>query len=118
RPKPCGDWVPLGGAEGSGNPGDLTSTRYGADKTGSYVVALTRASSNTGTLWAGTRRGRLFVSQNADAADANAVTFTRIDTPSTPTRFISGIAVDPTNPNHAFVSFSGYDAYATQAGTA
>jgi hypothetical protein len=24
---------------------------------------------------------------------------------------VSGIAVDPTNPNHAFISFSGYDAY-------
>jgi hypothetical protein len=113
----CGDWVPLGGAEGS-IAGDLTGSAYGADKTGSYVVALSRASSNTGTMWAGTRRGRLFVSQNANAADANAVTFARIDTPSTPTRFISGIAVDPKNPNHAYVSFSGYDAYATQAGTA
>ena len=30
---------------------------------------------------------------------------------SQPRRFISGIAVDPRNPLHAFVSFSGYDAY-------
>lgn len=43
---------------------------------------------------------------------------TRSDRPSTPTRFVSGITVDPTNANHAFVSFSGYDAYAKQAGTA
>jgi hypothetical protein len=114
----CGDWKPLGGPEGPGNPGDLTSTLYGPDKTGSYTVALTRAPSNTGTLWVGTRRGRLFISTNADAADPAAVSFTRIDTPSTPTRFISGIAVDPNDPNHAFVSFSGYDAYAKAAGTA
>jgi hypothetical protein len=114
----CGDWKPLGGPEGPGNPGDLTSKLYGLDKTGSYTVAITRAASDTGTMWVGTRRGRLFITQNADAADPNAVTFTRIDTASTPTRFISGIAVDPSNPNHAFVSFSGYDAYAVQAGTA
>ena len=31
---------------------------------------------------------------------------------------MSGITVDPADPNHAFVSFSGYDAYATAAGTA
>ena len=36
----------------------------------------------------------------------------------TPERFVSGIAVDPTNPNHAFISFSGYNAYANAAGTA
>jgi hypothetical protein len=114
----CGDWQALGGPAGPGQPGDLTSSFYGSDKGGNYVVAITRAPSNTGTLWAGTRVGRLFISQNADAADPHAVTFTRIDTPSTPTRFVSGIAVDPTNPNHAFVSFSGYDAYARQAGTA
>lgn len=114
---PCGDWRPMGGAEGS-TAGDLTGPAYGTDKRGSYVVAITRAAGNTGTLWAGTRRGRLFVTTNANAADPNAVTFTRIDNPATPTRFISGIALDPNDPNHAFISYSGYDAYATAAGTA
>src|SRR5205814_8662875 len=42
----------------------------------------------------------------------------RIDTSSTPERFVSGIAVDPTDPNHAFISFSGYNAYALASGTA
>lgn len=114
----CGDWQPLGGPEGPGQPGNLVSTQYGTDKAGSYIVALARTPSNTGTLWAGTRIGRLFISTNANASDPAAVTFTRIDTPSTPARFVSGISVDPTDPNHAFVSFSGYDAYATAAGTA
>jgi hypothetical protein len=118
RPKPCGDWVPLGGPKGANQPGNLVGSAYGTDKAGSYVVAIRRATSDNSTMWAGTRIGRLFITQNADAADPNAVTFTRIDTPSTPTRFVSGIAVDPTNANHAYVSFSGYDAYAKQAGTA
>jgi hypothetical protein len=99
----CGDWVPLGG--------DLTGRAYGGDKTGSYVVNISRASNNDGPLWVGTRRGRLFVSSNASAPDPKTVTYTRIDTPAQPTRFISGIAVDAHNPLHAFVSFSGYDAY-------
>ena len=111
----CGDWVPLGGDE-------LNSSSYGADKgAGSsganYVVALARAM-DTHTLWAGTRIGRLFISKNADAADPSAVSFYRIDTPATPTRYPSGVSVDPKNPYHAIVTFSGYNAYATQAGTA
>jgi hypothetical protein len=39
------------------------------------------------------------------------VTFLRVDTPLQPRRFVSGIAVDSVNPNHAWISFSGYEAY-------
>ncbi len=106
----CGDWVPMGGKLGE-TAGDLTSPSYGPDKGGSYVVGLARARSNNSTLWAATRRGRLFISSNADAADASTVNFTRLDTPAQPKRFISGITVDDKDPNHAFVSFSGYNAY-------
>ena len=44
--------------------------------------------------------------------------FYRIDTSAQPERFVSGISVDPSNPNHAFISYSGYNAYATASGTA
>ena len=100
---PCGDWVPLGP--------DLTSPAFGADKGGSYVVSVERAPSNTNTMWAATRGGRLFISDNANATDPTTVGFTRIDTAAQPNRFISGIAVDSKNPYHAYVSFSGYSAY-------
>lgn len=118
----CGDWQPLGGTALNA-AGDLSGTYYGTDKggtasAGNYVAAITRAPSNNSTMWVATRRGRLFITTNANASDPNAVTFTRIDTSSTPTRFISGIAVDPNDPNHAYVSFSSYDAYAKAAGTA
>jgi hypothetical protein len=119
----CGDWEKLG-------PGSLI-TGPAADKGTGYVVAVERAKTNTGTLWAGTRRGRIFISKNADADNPAAqvqepdccgtgmnerqtdVTFTRIDTPVQPRRFPSGIAIDPRDPsgNTAFVSFSGYNAY-------
>jgi hypothetical protein len=107
----CGDWVAIG-------PNLSTNHLFGTDKApGQYIVATVRAPSDTGTLWVGLRRGRAFISSNADKA-SGAVIFYRIDTPSTPTRFVSGIAVDPSDPNHAFISFSGYNAYATASGTA
>jgi hypothetical protein len=111
----CGDFLPLGDPTGQGGPdtpGDLTSAQYGADGTGGYVVALTRAPSDQSTLWAATQTGRVFVSTNANAADAGAVAFTRIDTlsPNAPARFVSSIVVDPTNPDHAWISYSGYNA--------
>ena len=40
------------------------------------------------------------------------MTYTRIDVQggnSLPNRFPSGIAVDPANPNHAWISYSGYN---------
>jgi hypothetical protein len=92
----------------------LSSTDFGTDKqpgSAGYIVTTERAPSDNGTLWAGLRRGRVFVTSNADNATASVVTFYRIDTSSTPTRFVSGIAIDPSNPNHAFISFSGYNAY-------
>jgi hypothetical protein len=62
-------------------------------------------------LWAGTRLGRIYVSNNANAA-AGSVTYTRLDqSADLPQRFPSGIAIDPANPNHAFISYSGYTEY-------
>lgn len=116
----CGDWIRIG--PGS-NPLDTKmalgrGTFWGADKaTDGYVVATERAPSDNDTLWVGTRRGRLFISKNASAAQTT-VNFTRIDTSSTPSRFLSGIAIDPSDPNTAYVSHSGYNAYAVAAGTA
>src|SRR5207253_1824418 len=80
----------------------LTGTSYGTDKggSGSYVVAISHAPGDENVLWAATRFGRLFITTNVDAPAAN-VTFTRIDTSAQPNRFISAIAVDPTNPYHA-----------------
>jgi hypothetical protein len=104
----CGDWVPLGAS-----PSVLTAGPD-ADKgggNGGYVVAIERAPSDTSTMWVGTRRGRVWISRNADAEPGSAVTYSRLDTPAQPRRFVSGIFVDPADANHAWVSFSGYDAY-------
>ena len=93
RTSPCGNWVPLGE--------DLSSTKFGQSRAGHYVVADERAPGDRGTLWAGTRTGRVFITKNADASNAQSVKWDRLDTDDTPGRFVSGIAVDPSNPNHA-----------------
>jgi PKD domain len=102
---PCGDWAPMGP--------NLTSDSFG-DRAGQYVVATTRAAGDDSTLWAGTRIGRVFISRNADAP-ASAVDFRRLDTGKTPGRFVSGIAVDPSDALHAWVSYAGYGAYTPES---
>jgi hypothetical protein len=107
-PPTCGDFVPLGPAGAT----DLTAVNYGADRTGGAVAWIARAPSDTGTIWAATGTGRVFVTTNGDAAPGS-VTWTRIDSlPSAtadPGRFITNIFVDPANPNHAWISYSGYN---------
>jgi len=102
----CGDFTRIGPA---GNT-SLTAASLGT-RAGGNVAALRRAPSDTGTLWVATGAGRVFVSQNANDA-ATSVTFTRLDSlaSNSPGRFVSGIYVDPTNPNHAWLSYSGFNA--------
>jgi hypothetical protein len=104
----CGDFVRIGPAGAT----DLTAAGYGT-RAGGFVAAIERVPSDTGTLWVATTTGRVFISKNADAAAAGSVTYTRLDTlPSAttdPNRFVSGIYVDPANPNHAWISYSGYN---------
>ena len=93
----CGDWVRIG-----------PKLAVGTD---TFVAAVARSAGDTGTVWAGTRRGKIFVSKNADGPAA-AVTWTRIDvlSPAAPNRFPSAIVVDPADGNHAWISYSGYSA--------
>ncbi len=96
----CGDWRLLGVTP-------LTSTGWG-NREGGAVSAIARTTATATTAWAGTGTGRVFVSRNVDAADPAAVRWTRVDLPSTPGRFVSGITVDPRDGNRAWVSYSGY----------
>jgi hypothetical protein len=101
----CGsanDWSPLGAST-------LTGAAFGATKAGSTISSIYRGR-DSDTLWVGTGAGRVLVSRNANAASAAGVTFTRIDTAAQPNRAVSSVTVDPTNPNHALVTFSGYNA--------
>jgi hypothetical protein len=125
--KRCGDYRPLGGpyCETPPDPpatptypacpntaGDLTGTVYGAatDRGGGSISWLARDAADHGTLWAATSAGRIFVTHNADASDPAAVVWHRIDNATSPTRFPSGIYVDPADTGHAWVTYSGYNA--------
>jgi hypothetical protein len=106
----CGDYQPLGGPKGANQPGDLTGTVYGSDRTGGSMSWISRNVLDHGTLWAATSAGRIFVTHNADAVDPAAVVWHRIDNATSPTRFPSSIYPDPSNPGRAWVTYSGYNA--------
>jgi hypothetical protein len=106
----CGDFVRIGPAGAT----DLTASAgdyRGMTRSGGNVAAVARGTSDTATLWAATTAGRVFISKNADTTNTS-VTYTRLDplAANSPGRFISGIAVDPANSNHAYVTYSSYSA--------
>ena len=101
----CGDFQPMGG--------DLTSSTYGSDRAGGAVSWIARNRADHRTLWALTSAGRVFVTHNADASNPANVVWHRIDSStsgSSPTRFPSSVYPDPDNVNHAWVTYSGYNA--------
>ncbi|PYK15623.1 MAG: hypothetical protein DME64_06180 [Verrucomicrobia bacterium] len=101
----CGDFVRIGDGVPSAS---LTSSAWG-NRAGGNVAAVERTPSNTGTLWAATTTGRVFISSNADTT-AGSVHYTRLDSLALndPNRFVSGIYVDPVNANHAWICYSSY----------
>jgi hypothetical protein len=107
-PPTCGDFVPLGNGVPSTR---LTSGTWG-DRSGGAVAWIQRTAQNTGTIWAATGTGRLFITDNANAA-AGSVVWNRLDPTGAhtndPNRAISAIYIDPTNAHHAFVSYNGYN---------
>jgi len=101
----CGDFVIIG----NGVPStQLVSPAWGTRATGA-VAWLTRAPQNTGTMWAATNTGRVFITDNANDAAASVV-WNRVDAGTNdPSRDITAIAVDPANAHHAWISYSGYN---------
>jgi hypothetical protein len=113
----CGDFVPLGGAAGLNNSGDLGGTVYGADRrpatASRQVNVIARTTSNTNIAWAATAGGRVFISTNVDTNPSGNVIWNRVDPDlagsADPTRVPTGIAIDPFNNFHAWVTYSGYN---------
>jgi hypothetical protein len=105
----CGDYQKLG-PPAADSAGDLTGAFYGADRSGGSMSFMARSGADHGTMWAVTSAGRVFVSHNVNAVNPVAVTWHRIDNATSPTRFPSGIYVDPANSGHAWVTYSGYNA--------
>jgi hypothetical protein len=84
----------------------------GTTRAGGLVAAVARGLASPGTLWAATGTGRVFISSNANGS-ADSVTFTRLDSlpgaTASPGRFVTSISIDPSNSNHAWISYSGYN---------
>lgn len=108
----CGDFVRIGLPGATDLTDSLAAPVYGSDRRGGAVSVIERSTNpiNTGTLWAATGTGRVFISTNADAA-ASSVVWARIDQTSSidPNRFPESITIDPANGNHAWISYSGYN---------
>ena len=108
----CGDFVQIGPAGATNLTANGASDYRGTGRNGGNVAAVERTASDTGTMWAATTTGRVFITKNANESDPTAVTLARLDNKASatasPGRFVSGIAIDPANPNHAWISYSSY----------
>jgi hypothetical protein len=104
----CDDWQPLGDPAPAGR---LTDAVFG-DRPGGHVAVVERGKNDTSTLWAATSAGRVFVSKNADASNPASVQLVRIDgfSAADPPRYPSAIFVDPADSNHAWITYSGFNA--------
>ena len=106
----CGDFVQIG-PPGATDLTDTFTVNYGPDRRGGAVAWIERTTQNTGTAWAATGAGRVFISDNVNAA-AHAVVWHRVDPPggtNDPERAISAIEVDPANAHRAWISYNGYN---------
>jgi hypothetical protein len=85
---------------------------WGDDRSGGHISMNTPAPSNSAVVWAGTSGGRIFITTNANAADAATIAWHRVDTSSSadPPRYPTDIYVDPSDPYHAYITYSGYNA--------
>jgi hypothetical protein len=129
----CDDWKPMGDPGHGGrltygdsalcpnpanpNPNQTWTTPcpppypWGTDRDGGHISMNEPAPSDRNVVWAGTSGGRIFITTNAAAADPATIQWRRIDTtsPVAPPRYPSDIYVDPSDPYHAYITYSGYN---------
>jgi hypothetical protein len=84
---------------------------WGEDRSGGHISMNTPAASNANIVWAATSAGRIFITTNAGAANPATIVWRRIDQTSAvdPPRYPSDIYVDPSDPFHALITYSGYN---------
>jgi hypothetical protein len=129
----CDDWKPMGHPEHPGrltygpaalcpdpmnpNPNQTWTVPcpgpypWGEDRSGGHISMNEPAPSDRNVVWAATSGGRIFITTNAAATDPATIAWNRIDTTSSadPPRYPSDIYVDPSDPYHAYISYSGYN---------
>ena len=72
------------------------------------ITALGTTPADANLVYAGTDTGTIWVSRNAMAADPAQVTWTKLESPAFPGRWVTRITVDHENPQIAWASFSGW----------
>jgi hypothetical protein len=84
---------------------------WGEDRSGGHISFIAPSSDNSNVVWAATSNGRIFITRNAREADPAEIEWNRIDPSSSvdPARYPTDIYVDPDNPYHAYISYSGYN---------
>ena len=80
----CGDWAELG-------PNRLPAPFWG-DRAGGNVAAIERTAADTGTAWAATTTGRVFVTKNVDAPGVT------VGSGGNPIRVATNVALAPHRP--------------------
>ncbi|HKF13917.1 MAG TPA: hypothetical protein VKB13_01680 [Gaiellaceae bacterium] len=125
----CDDWKAMGDPGNAGRltlgplalcpstPGGPWNTPctgpfpFGDDRSGGHVSMDAPSPSDSNVVWAATSGGRIFITTNAMAANPASIVWKRIDQTSEvdPPRYPSDIYVDPSNPYHAYITYSGYN---------
>ena len=72
------------------------------------ITALGTTVADANLVYAGTDSGLMWVSRNAMAEPATAVTWQKLESPVFPGRWVTRITVDQDNPKVAWASFSGW----------
>jgi hypothetical protein len=83
-----------------------TNIKPGAN--GSFISAIAVAQGNSDIIWVGHNNGNLYSTANGTAANP---TWTRRDlgTPNTPVRTCTRLAIDPSNFNRVYATYSGFN---------
>ena len=91
----------------------LRAPLYGADRQGGNVAAVERVTATYVDALGGHSARAACSSRSTPTPSPRAPsTFTRLDSlaASDPNRFVSGIHIDPADPNHAWISYTGFTA--------
>ena len=99
----CGDWERLG-------PTPLTDAAWGT-RAGGATAQVERTTDDTSTGWAATTTGRVHLEERGGRRPGGCGHMDAVDDDATtPNRFASSIYVDDGDGNHAWVSYSGFNA--------
>jgi hypothetical protein len=101
------DSLPGPVAQNELNPDTYYANEYGAVTQIAPAASTGSASTPASTIYAGTDTGLVWRTTNADA-NPSQIVWERLGEGVLPQRWVTAIAVDPTDAGHAFISFSSY----------